>query len=132
MHTELNAQGVTCGKHRVARLMRRAGVRAKSTPTFRVTTRSNAAQPAAPNVLQRHFTLETNPALRVRDRVWARTSHAFRRARAGSIWPSFLISPRAGLRAGPYARSSSSRSGTTANAGTQHSAIAPRWSTKQR
>lgn len=71
MHTELNALGIPCGKHRVARLMRRAGVRAKSTPKFRVTTRSNAAQPAAPNVLQRRFTLETNPALRARDRVWA-------------------------------------------------------------
>ena len=71
MHTELTAQGIACGKHRVARLMRRAGVRAKSTPKFRVTTRSNAAQPAAPNVLQRRFTLETNPALRACDRVWA-------------------------------------------------------------
>jgi len=71
MHTELNAQGIPCGEHRVARLMRRAGVRAKSTPKFRVTTRSTAAQPAAPNVLQRRFTLETNLALRARDRVWA-------------------------------------------------------------
>ena len=71
MHTELTAQGIPCGKHRVARLMREAGIRAKSTPKFRVTTRRNAAQPAAPNVLQRRFTLETNPALRARDRVWA-------------------------------------------------------------
>ncbi|MGH7648257.1 MAG: IS3 family transposase, partial [Gemmatimonadaceae bacterium] len=64
-------RGIACGKHRVARLMRQAGVRAKSTPTYRVTTRSDAAQPAAPNVLRRRFTLETNPALRERDRVWA-------------------------------------------------------------
>lgn len=71
MHTELNAQGTRCGRHRVARLMRRAGVRAKSTPKYRVTTRSDAAQPAAPNVLRRRFTIETNPALRARDRVWA-------------------------------------------------------------
>lgn len=71
MHAELTAQGIACGKHRFARLMRQAGVRAKSAPKFRVTTRSNAAQPAAPNVLQRRFTLESNPALCARDGVWA-------------------------------------------------------------
>ena len=71
MHTEITAQGITCGKHRVARLMREAGIRAKSTPKLRVTTRRNAAQPAAPNVLQRRFTLETNPTLGACDRVWA-------------------------------------------------------------
>jgi transposase InsO family protein len=65
---ELKALGLPCGKHRVARLMRRAGLRAKSTPKFRVTTQSDHAQPIAPNVLDRRFTLASNPHL---DRVWA-------------------------------------------------------------
>src|SRR5690242_18760696 len=66
-----HAHGTHRAGHRVARVMREAGIRAKSTPKLRVTTRRNAAQPAAPNVLQRRFTLETNPTLGACDRVWA-------------------------------------------------------------
>ena len=39
-HQELKALGFKCGKHRVARIMRSAGIRAKSSPKFRVTTNS--------------------------------------------------------------------------------------------
>lgn len=65
---ELKALGIPCGKHRVARLMRQEGLKAKSTPTFRNTTQSEHAQPIAPNVLDRQFSLECNPHP---DRVWA-------------------------------------------------------------
>jgi transposase InsO family protein len=68
---ELKALGIPCGKHRVARLMRRAGLKAKSTPKFRVTTHSDHEQPVAPNVLDRQFSLATNPELAQPDRVWA-------------------------------------------------------------
>ena len=68
---ELKALGFPCGKHRVARLMREAGLRAKSARTFRVTTQSAHQQPVAPNVLSRQFSIDTNPALRTPDRVWA-------------------------------------------------------------
>ena len=38
---------VSCGKHRVARLMRRAGLRAVVAPRFRVTTDSKHSLPVA-------------------------------------------------------------------------------------
>lgn len=65
---ELRALGFTCGKHRVARLMRQAGLRAKSAPTFRVTTQSAHAAPVAPNVLGRAFALASHPRS---NRTWA-------------------------------------------------------------
>jgi transposase InsO family protein len=68
---ELKALGVSCGRHRVARLMREGGLRAKSPPQYRVTTQSAHHRPVAANVLNRQFTLDTNPALAVPDRVWA-------------------------------------------------------------
>jgi transposase InsO family protein len=67
VHQELRALGLSCGKHRVARLMRQDGLRAKSTPRFRVTTQSAHAHPVAPNRLARQFAVM--PAA-VPDRVW--------------------------------------------------------------
>lgn len=67
-HQELKALGFKCGRHRVARLMRRAGIRAKSARKFRVTTRSEHANPIAPNVLDRKFSIEQH---RKPDRAWA-------------------------------------------------------------
>lgn len=58
---ELKALGFRCGENRVARLMRRAGLRAKSARTFRVTTQSEHEQPTAPNLLDRQFALESHP-----------------------------------------------------------------------
>ena len=68
---ELRALGLLCGKHRVGRLMRRAGLNAKSRPRFRVTTQANHRQAVAPNVLDRQFSLPRNPQLGQCDRVWA-------------------------------------------------------------
>jgi transposase InsO family protein len=65
---ELRALGFTCGENRVARLMRRAGIRAKSARKFRVTTQSEHAQPIAPNLLDRQFALERHPKP---DHAWA-------------------------------------------------------------
>lgn len=65
---ELRALGFSCGENRVARLMRRAGIRAKSARRFRVTTQSEHEQPTAPNVLGRQFSLESHPTP---DRAWA-------------------------------------------------------------
>jgi transposase InsO family protein len=67
VHQELRALGIPCGKHRVARLMRAAGLRAKSARRYRVTTQSDHAEPVAPNVLGRQFGVETTGAP---DRVW--------------------------------------------------------------
>ena len=68
---ELQALGFSCGKNRVGRLMREAGLQAKSAPKFRLTTQSDHRQPVAPNVLDRQFSLTTNPDLAHPDRVWA-------------------------------------------------------------
>lgn len=71
VHQELRALGLPCGKDRVARLMRADGLKAKSARHFRVTTNSVHAASVAPNVLDRQFSLATNPQLADPDRVWA-------------------------------------------------------------
>ena len=55
VYQELRALGLACGKHRTARLMRTAGLRAKSARHFRVTTQSDHAHAPAPNVVARDF-----------------------------------------------------------------------------
>lgn len=53
MRVALRDLGVRCGRHRVARLMRAAGLRGRQRRRFRVrTTDSNHAHPIAPNHLQ--------------------------------------------------------------------------------
>ena len=58
-------QGHRVGEHRVARLMRQDGIRAKSVKKWRATTHSNHRLPVAENTLNRQFTV-TQP-----NRVWA-------------------------------------------------------------
>src|SRR5574338_658481 len=66
---ELRALGLPCGKHRVARLMREAGLSATGAPAFRPpTTQSNHEEPVAPNVVDRQFSLASNP---IPDVTWA-------------------------------------------------------------
>ena len=52
---DLKADGVCCGRHRVARLMRQAGMQAVAAPHFRVTTDSKHSLPLAENLLGRDF-----------------------------------------------------------------------------
>jgi len=56
VHAELRAQGIRCGKHRVARLMRQAGLRAVQKRRRVCRTDSRHSDPVAPNLLQRDFT----------------------------------------------------------------------------
>ncbi len=56
VHAELRAQGIRCGKHRVARLMQQAGLRAIQKRRRICTTDSHHSDPVAPNLLQRDFT----------------------------------------------------------------------------
>jgi transposase InsO family protein len=55
MYRELRAEGVACGRHRVARLMRAVGLHAKQRRRFRATTDSRHAFAIAPNRLGRDF-----------------------------------------------------------------------------
>lgn len=58
IYRALQRQGVACSENRVARLMRRQGLRAKQTKRYRSTTKRRKADPVAPNLLQRDFTAE--------------------------------------------------------------------------
>ena len=56
VHRELVSRGVSVGKHRVARLMRAAGLSAKAPKRFVVTTDSKHRLPVSPNLLRQDFT----------------------------------------------------------------------------
>jgi putative transposase len=56
IHAELQAQGQSCSRKRIARLMREGGMSAKRKRCRVVTTRSEAGNPVAPNLFQRDFT----------------------------------------------------------------------------
>jgi putative transposase len=62
---ELRAKGWNVGRHRVARIMRQGGVRAKQSKRFVRTTQSQHDRPVAPNLLNRNFRPEAP------NRVWA-------------------------------------------------------------
>ena len=55
VHAELQAQGITCGRKRVARLMREQGLAARKAAHRTVTTHSDPDAQVAPNLLQRDF-----------------------------------------------------------------------------
>ena len=67
IHAELRAQGISCCVHMVARVMRAAGIAAKTKRKFRQTTDSNHALPVAENVLDRQFDPEEPNASWVAD-----------------------------------------------------------------
>lgn len=53
----LQKQGVTCGKNRVARLMRENGIAAKTKKKYKATTDSKHNYPVAVNILNQNFTV---------------------------------------------------------------------------
>ena len=68
IYHELRDQGIACGRHRIARIMREEGLHSCRPARFRVTTTQSAhREPIAPNVLARRF----HPsAYGERDRAW--------------------------------------------------------------
>jgi transposase InsO family protein len=62
---DLRAQGHGCGRHRVARLMRKDGLRAKVKRRFKATTDSRHQLPVAANLVSRDFSPEAP------NRLWA-------------------------------------------------------------
>jgi len=65
MHRELQGRGHRIGLHRVERLMREHGIRARHKRRYKATTDSKHALPIAENLLSRQFTPEAP------DRVWS-------------------------------------------------------------
>jgi transposase InsO family protein len=55
VHRELVDRGLSCGRHRVARLMRQDGLRAVHKRRYRLTTQSNHNRPVAANLLGQDF-----------------------------------------------------------------------------
>ena len=55
IHAELEAQGHDCCVNTVARIMREAGIAAKTKRKFQHTTDSNHSHPVAENLLDRKF-----------------------------------------------------------------------------
>jgi len=51
----LRAQGVACGRHRVARLRRAHGIEARRRRRFRLAYKARNSAPAAPNLVERQF-----------------------------------------------------------------------------
>lgn len=49
---ELKAEGIECSKNRVARIMRKNGIIAKTKRKFRITTRSKRSRPLAENIVK--------------------------------------------------------------------------------
>ncbi len=55
---ELKEEGYQCGRHKVARLMRKAGLKGCPKLTFKVTTQRDPSHPVADNLLEQDFTAE--------------------------------------------------------------------------
>ena len=58
MHAELREGGVRAGRHRIARLMRDNGLKARQRRRFRKTTDSDHGGPVAPNILDQDFSCD--------------------------------------------------------------------------
>jgi transposase InsO family protein len=79
----LKADGIECGKHRVARLRRHHGIETKRKRRFRITERHQLAAPA-PNLLQRRF------AVTAPNRVWV-GDITYIPTRAGWLYLAILL-----------------------------------------
>ncbi len=73
---ELRAQGLRCGKNRVARLMREAGIRSQTKKAFKVTTRSGGLTEAE-DLVQRQFRAERPGQVWVSDITYIRTNESW-------------------------------------------------------
>lgn len=73
VYRDLKAQGIACGRHRVARLMRRAGIVGRRRKHSKVTTTSDHDHPIAPNVVQQDFTADRPDATWLTDITYVAT-----------------------------------------------------------
>ncbi len=69
---ELRSQGLRCGKNRVARLMRQAGIRSQTKKAFRITTKSGGLI-EADDLVQRRFRADRPGRIWVSDITYIRT-----------------------------------------------------------
>lgn len=69
----LNSVGITCGKHRVARLRKQAGIEAQRKKRFRLIVEHHHTPKAAPDLLQRQFNTSAPNKAWVGDMTFIRT-----------------------------------------------------------
>lgn len=84
MHRELRAQGIAVGRHRIARLMRAAGLWAVSRRRWQTTTRRDPRRSPAPDRLQRAFSVQAP------DHVWA-TDLTYVETRGGWLYLAVVL-----------------------------------------
>jgi putative transposase len=77
IHAELRSVGIRCGRKRVARLMRDAGLRGCLRGRRRRTTRRDGASVPAPDLVHRDFTAVAPNRLWVADITYVRTDEGF-------------------------------------------------------
>ena len=77
IHAELRAQGVRCGRKRVARLMREANLIGAQRRRYRGTTRQDRQAVPAPDLVQRDFTASAPNQLWVADITYVATGEGW-------------------------------------------------------
>lgn len=77
IHAALRAQGVDCGRNRVARIMRLAGLQGRRRRRFKITTQSRHNLPVAPNRLSRNFMATAPNQKWVTDITYVRTGQGW-------------------------------------------------------
>jgi putative transposase len=98
VHAELRSLGIGCGRRRVARLMRAAGLRGCMRGKRRTTTRRDPRAAPAPDLLGRDF-VAGRP-----NRIWlADITYTYRLRKASSTWPSSWTPTREGSSVGRWA-----------------------------
>ena len=80
----LNERGIVCGKHRVARLRREAGIEARRRQRQRITVEHHKTRAPAPDLLERRFAAPRP------DRIWA-GDMTFIRTREGWLHVAVLL-----------------------------------------
>lgn len=84
IHQDLLDNGESLSRQRVARLMRQAGIQAKTTKRIVLTTRSRTMAPPAPDALERNF------SVLAKDRAWV-SDTTFIRSRKGWLYLAVLL-----------------------------------------
>ena len=77
IHRDLIDNGVPCGKNRVARIMREAGLRSRTKKKFKATTNSRHNFPVAPNLLNQDFTAQAPDSAWVGDITYIPTEQGW-------------------------------------------------------
>jgi len=77
VHAELCTQGQSCGRHRVARLMRKHSLGARRSKSIKRTTRARATAEISPNLLARNFEVAEPNRVWLADISYIRTAQGW-------------------------------------------------------